>query len=493
MTRGRKSRPSAAGADALARSEQRWHALAAAAAGLAWTATAQGEVAEDLPAWRSFTGQAADDIKGEGWMAALHPDDRRRTAAFWSAAREAGAPCETEFRLRRRDGEYRQVALRLVPVSDAEGAIREWIGLGLDVSERKLSEEELAGCRAQLAEARAAAEQDARAMALVDELNATLHACNSLEEAYPLLGMTALGLFPRMNGALALCDRGSRLSTVAQWGDKKPMAPEFALDDCWGLRRGQMHVLDEPGTGAECLHFTARPEGPSLCLPLVVRSDTLGLLHLDGGAGLDAPELRLVARLGEVVKIALADLTLRASLRAQAIRDPLTGLFNRQYLDETLPRECQLARRRNSPLSVAMLDIDHFKQFNDGYGHDSGDAVLRELGELLRAASRSSDITCRYGGDEFVLIMLDADLPASVPRLEQICLDIKRKRCVHRNRTLPSITVSVGMSEFPLHGSSPGEVLRAADEAMYAAKHAGRDRIVLSAGRPAEQPAPTQA
>lgn len=491
MTRGRKSRAAPAGTEALRHSEQRWHALAAAT-GMVWTANAQGEVAEDLPAWRSFTGQTAEGIKGEGWMAALHPEDRGPAAAFWSAAREAGAPCETEFRLRRHDGEYRHVALRLVPVSDQDGTIREWIGVGVDVTERKRFEEELVLSRAQLAQAKAAGEHGARRMALIDELNATLHACNSLEEAYPLLGMTAQELFPRMNGALALAERGLQLKTVAQWGGNRPMAPEFALDDCWGLRRGQMHVLDEPGKGAGCLHFTSMPEGLSLCLPLVVHSETLGLLHLDGGAGLDAEELRLVARLGDVIKIALADLKLRESLRLQAIRDPLTGLFNRQYLDETLPRECQLARRRNSPLSVAMLDIDHFKQFNDGYGHDAGDTVLRELGELLRAASRSSDIACRYGGDEFVLIMLDADLPASVSRLEQICLDIRRKRCVHRNRTLPSITVSVGMSEFPVHGGSPGEVLRAADEAMYAAKNAGRDRIVLSAGEPAEQPVPTQ-
>jgi diguanylate cyclase (GGDEF)-like protein len=181
-----------------------------------------------------------------------------------------------------------------------------------------------------------------------------------------------------------------------------------------------------------------------------------------------------------VIRIGLADLRLRERLRIQAIRDPLTGLFNRQYLDETLPRECQLAERRQSPLSVAMLDIDHFKQVNDRYGHEAGDEVLRAVGGLLRTAVRSSDIACRYGGEEFVLVLLDADLRAAESRLEQIRCDVKRMQCIHRGRTLPSIALSAGVSEFPMHGRTPGEILRAADEAMYAAKHAGRDRIVRS-------------
>jgi diguanylate cyclase (GGDEF)-like protein/PAS domain S-box-containing protein len=455
-----------------------------------WATNARGEVAEDLPAWRAFTGQTADEISGRGWMAALHPDDRSHTAAVWSAATEAGALSETEFRLRRHDGEYRHVALRAVPVVDSDGSIREWIGLGADITERKFCAEEVTRLRAQLAQATAAVEQREGRTALVDELNATLHACNSLEEAYALLGTPAIRLFPQMNGGLALSDRASQLKTVVQWGGKRLMVPDFALDDCWGLRRGQMHILDEPGKGAACRHFTSRPEGASLCLPLVVHGDTLGLLHLDGGAGLDRDERRLAVRFGDVIKIGLADLKLRERLRVQAIRDPLTGLFNRQYLEETLLRECQLALRRKSPLSVAMLDIDHFKQFNDSFGHEAGDEVLRELGRLLRTAVRSSDIACRYGGEEFVLVLLDADLTTAVSRLDQICLDIKSRQCVYRGRTLPSIAVSVGLSEFPIHGQSPGEILRAADEALYAAKNAGRDRVALSACQPTKQLSP---
>jgi diguanylate cyclase (GGDEF)-like protein len=341
-------------------------------------------------------------------------------------------------------------------------------------------DEESSRLRAQLAEAMAARERQEQRSRSIDALNAALHACASREEACALLGAGVQHLFPRMNGALALGARADLLATVAHWGAEHRMLPAFARDDCQGLRHGEMHI-DEPGREPACRHFTAPPAGASLCLPLVSGGDTLGLLHLDG-APLDAEERLLALRLGEVIAIAFADLEEREMLRLQAIRDPLTGLFNRLYLDETLPRECQLAARRGSPLSVAMIDVDHFKRFNDDYGHEAGDDVLRALGELLHAGIRGSDIACRYGGDEFTLVLLDTDLAAAAPMVERLRCDIKRHQCVYHGRSLPAVSVSIGMAEFPTHGPSPGDVLRAADAALYAAKRAGRDRIVLAPG-----------
>jgi diguanylate cyclase (GGDEF)-like protein len=355
------------------------------------------------------------------------------------------------------------------------------------------AEEELARLRAELADAIAANEQRARGAALIDELNAILHACSTRAEAYPLLGGLAARLFPRMNGALAVPAHGTRFQTVAQWGTGAPMAGHFAVRDCWALKRGEMHVADGTGREPACRHYSAKPPGLTLCLPLAIDGGTIGLLHFDGDTRLSPAERAQIVKLGDVLRIALADLKLREELRLQAIRDPLTGLFNRQYLDETLPRECQLAERRNSPLSVVMLDIDQFKRFNDDYGHAAGDVVLRELGALLRTAVRSSDIACRYGGEEFVLVLLDMGSAAATARLQQICRDIKRKRCIYAGRILPSITVSAGIAEFPVHGSTPAEIIRAADEAMYAAKRAGRDRVAASSRRAARPRIPMQA
>jgi diguanylate cyclase (GGDEF)-like protein/PAS domain S-box-containing protein len=486
VTRGLASHDETACAEALRRSKEQFRGLVAAAGGLLWVTDGRGQVAEDLPAWRAFTGQSREQISGDGWIAALHPEDRAHSAAFWAAAIETGEPCETQFRLRRHDGEYRSVDLRAVPIADGDGTTREWIGLIVDITERKGAEQELARLRVRLAALAVANEEHERQGAVIDELNATLHACHALAEAYPLIRIAAIRLFPTMNGGLALSDRTSQLETVASWGSKTQMAPVFALDDCWGLRRGELHIVEASQQGAACVHFTSPVEGTSLCLPLVVHGESLGLLHLDGGPGIDREQRRLIIRFANVLKIALADLKLREHLRLLAIRDPLTGLFNRQYLEETLPRECQFARRRKSPLSLAMLDIDHFKQFNDSYGHEAGDEVLRELGRLLRTAVRSSDIACRYGGEEFVLVLLDADRGMAAARLEQICRDIKARQCIYRGRILPSIAVSAGVAEFPVNGRSPEEILRAADQALYAAKHAGRDRIALSKGPPAD-------
>jgi len=180
-------------------------------------------------------------------------------------------------------------------------------------------------------------------------------------------------------------------------------------------------------------------------------------------------------------QLAAANARIVEVLRAQAIRDSLTGLFNRQYLDETLEREIRRSRRIRAPLSVVMLDIDHFKIFNDTYGHAAGDEVLKLLGKLLRKTVRASDVACRYGGEEFVVVLLDTDLAAALPSIERICSEIKRRHCIYQGQTLPGISVSAGIAQYPVHGNSAETLLRAADEAMYAAKNAGRDRIEISA------------
>jgi diguanylate cyclase (GGDEF)-like protein len=188
---------------------------------------------------------------------------------------------------------------------------------------------------------------------------------------------------------------------------------------------------------------------------------------------------QLTVMVGESIKLCLSNLKLREKLHAQAIHDPLTGLFNRRYLEDTLSRELHRAHRRKSPLGAAMLDLDHFKRFNDTFGHNAGDSLLRELGQLLREKLRKSDISYRYGGEEFVLILPDSSLADTRQRVEQIRGLFKELKIRHGDQLLGTITLSAGIAGAPEHGSTTAELLRAADNALYAAKQAGRDRVVI--------------
>jgi len=323
-----------------------------------------------------------------------------------------------------------------------------------------------------------------REMQLLNHMNDLLQSCMTQAEAYQVITLTAGELFLGQSGCLAMLrDGDQQLEVVARWGTEMIMESTFSLEDCWALRRGQLHEVVDPQAGLVCRHFIHSPQAGYLCLPLTVQGETIGVLCLidiatrKGKHQLSAKQLALTT--GETIKLSLSNLKLRDELRQQAIHDTLTGLFNRRYLDETLPRELHLAQRRNSPLSVVMLDLDHYKRFNDSFGHGPGDALLHEFGRILREHVRKSDISCRYGGDEFVLILPDSSIADTQERVEQIRVFLRELQIHHGEQVLGMITLSAGIAQTPEHGTTASELLRAADDAMYAAKQAGRDRIVI--------------
>lgn len=169
-----------------------------------------------------------------------------------------------------------------------------------------------------------------------------------------------------------------------------------------------------------------------------------------------------------------------SSLREQSVRDHLTGLFNRRYMEETLEREISRASRKRLSLGVIMLDVDGLKRCNDTWGHAAGDAVLRELGSFLLGHFRGEDVSCRYGGDEFVIILPDASRKATYERAQHICEHVKQFRHMFEGETPDAVTLSIGVAVFPEHGSSNTAILRAADNALYHAKHEGRARVVMA-------------
>ena len=203
---------------------------------------------------------------------------------------------------------------------------------------------------------------------------------------------------------------------------------------------------------------------------------------------LDKQQLALTV--ADTAALALANLDLRETLRQQAIRDPLTGLFNRRYLEETLEREVQRAKRNHQPVGIIMIDIDFFKAINDNYGHEAGDAALRELGGFLLTHVRREDIACRFGGEEFILVLPGATLLTTRTRAELLQDGFKQLRIQHNGQLLEGFTLSFGVALYPDHGSTGMAVIRSADMALYRAKQTGRNRIEMGREEQAETNGP---
>jgi diguanylate cyclase (GGDEF)-like protein len=192
---------------------------------------------------------------------------------------------------------------------------------------------------------------------------------------------------------------------------------------------------------------------------------------------MDESKRQLAVNVAEHTNLALANLLLRETLHHQSIRDPLTGLYNRRYLEEAMEREIYRAERHQSSLGLIMLDVDHFKQFNDRFGHNAGDELLRELGNFLMGKARQTDIACRYGGEEFIVI-LPGTMEAVAKKAEKLREKFRHLTIVHQGQILGRTTISLGVATFPDHGSTAKEIITAADMAMYQAKREGRNRVV---------------
>ena len=261
----------------------------------------------------------------------------------------------------------------------------------------------------------------------------------------------------------------------------------MTLDDCWALQHGT-HYKTSGCDGPSCAHYRNHggdgKGGMRLCVPLVTHDELVGMVHLEGlaaEAGVRDEQEQLAVTVAEQLALALGNARLRESLRRQSVLDPLTGLFNRRYFDETLRRELARSRRMASPLSLVVLDVDHFKRVNDGFGHAAGDAVLRAIAQLIRQSIRYGDVACRYGGEELVILMPDCAQADAVRRAESLRADIAGAPPMNDGAGPDTITASFGVAEFPLHGPDAEALFRAADQAMYRAKREGRNRVVLAA------------
>jgi len=327
-------------------------------------------------------------------------------------------------------------------------------------------------------------EQHSQEITLLIEMAELLQTCKNQEEADEVIGKYARRLFPRDDGAVYLMSSSRDIvEPVVTWGSRTTLKLAFLPDDCWALRRGRMHFNN---AGAFLCPHVHSGLGTSLCIPMLAQGETLGVFHLRSASGsspeteFSEPQQRLALAVAAQIAITLASLRLRTTLWNQSVRDALTGIYNRRYMEESLERELRRAQRHQTPLGVVILDLDHFKQFNDTFGHAAGDAVLRSVGKLISGHVRGEDVPCRYGGEEFVILFPDMDLPSVHRRTEQL-LELCRGLTFDRYHEVAApVTLSAGIALFPAHGKSGEEVLHAADAALYQAKREGRDRVLIA-------------
>jgi len=361
-----------------------------------------------------------------------------------------------------------------------------------DISERKQMESALEEANAKLRIALGESEEQAREVIKLTELVDILQSCQTVAEAYQIIGSTLPATLSSPAGALCMTTASRNLVEVkATWGDTVVTEKAFAPDQCWALRRGKMHRVKDPATPMRCAHVSESLAGGYACIPLAAHGETLGVLCMacpshSPGLSLRSPEdqvealARHATAVCERISLALANLRLREVLRNQSIRDPLTGLFNRRFMEESLEREVRRATRNKEGVALLMLDLDHFKLFNDTFGHQAGDVLLRGFGDFLSQGTRGQDVACRFGGEEFLIVLSGASVDAACKRAELLREDLKQLTVRHAGQVLGRVTVSIGVSAYPDHGATVEELVRAADQALYRAKEEGRDRIVVA-------------
>lgn len=413
-------------------------------------------------AWERVFGYTREELLAKPFTELIHPDDIEPTKARVKQLTHGKDTVAFDNRYRTKEGDYRWLRWN---ATAHDGLI---YAAARDITDRRETE---------VSRARHAEE-----VALVSQTMDALQSCDTAADAYKVIDRMATQLFPNLSGAVyQLAASRNLLERVAAWGDESPQQQFVGPGDCLALKRGRAGIT-QPDSPLHCQH-TEDLKAPYVCVPMVALNDTMGMLHLrqeTDSTPIEEAHLTFAVTIAEHIALTLANLRLRDTLRVQSIRDPLTGLFNRRYLEESLEREIHRSSRNGTPLSVLMLDLDHFKRFNDSFGHDAGDAVLREWGGFLQVRVRFEDIVCRLGGEEFAIVLPDASMESAQDVAARICGDARTLTVNHRNQSLGPITVSIGVACFPAHGTSVDTLLHTADQALYRAKSSGRNQVVLA-------------
>lgn len=391
----------------------------------------------------------------------------------------------------RKGGTHLPVSLSVSPIRNSVGMIAGIFAIVREASGPSSAEQELRRANERFIELVNDLQQRNSEMKCLQELSERLESCSSTAEVHPVLEKLLPRLFHTGSGTLFEWNPNLKLFEAGvSWGDKSPSEILFSSEECWAVRRGQPHEVVGSDSPLRCSHLTRLTQSNTICVPLLASGETLGVLCLRSSPyelsrprelqeRLSAARLRVVDAASRHIALMLSNLKLRERLQAQSIRDPVTGLFNRRYLDETLPREVHRSARDAKCFSVILCDIDHFKQFNDANGHAAGDSLLQSFGALVQKTVRAGDIACRYGGDEFVLMLVDTSLDTAKSRADLLQREFQRLSFPSGESSLSAGTLTLGVSSYPVHGMTPGALLSAADRALYRGKAEGGNRAII--------------
>lgn len=442
------------------------------------------------PAYERVWGRPRSEAYAhpKAFLDAVHPDDKEKTFAML-AGLQTGLPFELEFRIVRPDGTVASIRDQAFPVRNESGELECYVGIAQDITERKLVEAQVRRSNEELSASVWKLEMKGIQETILSEMRTFLQACTSTLEMGPVIAHSLRMLLPGSEGTLFLLSPSKTdLEAAVSWrdGPEQPDENAFPPDACWALRTGRLHLVDDLKSGLLCLHLGHSAATAHACMPLTANSEVLGLLHIQSRPAAGPVEARemiavlegISSMLSELLSLSISNLRLGETLRTQAIRDPLTGLFNRRYMEETLQREIHRATRNQKQVSIVMADIDHFKAFNDLHGHAAGDVVLTGLAAFLRSQMRVFDIPCRYGGEEFTLVFIESSLEDTIIRCNELREQLKELKFRYAGQEVGPVSLSLGVSVYPANGPKVEDLLRAADAALYQAKQTGRDRVV---------------
>ena len=432
-----------------------------------------------------YTPDEFQNVDAETLKEAIYPEDYPRFLNHLQKFDLAKVEdvFELELRMQHANGQWRWLYRKDTLFNrNSDGKAQQILGTATDITERKQMEDRLQHANQELQDSVNQLQLWNDEMRLLGKMSDFLQACLTVEEAYTAMSDLLQPLFPDCSGGIFVLDTMSNLvEIVSHWGDLLYSKTLFTPNECWALRRGLLHEAEQNSPNLFCKHIHRDPlPAESLCVPMMAQGEIMGLLYLSSDEAGRLPEAKhqLARTVSEHLSLALANLKLRETLHNQSIRDPLTGLFNRRYMEESLQQELHRANRGNYPLGIAMVDVDHFKKYNDTWGHEAGDIVLRELASFLQQNIRVSDIACRYGGEELTLIFPGMDLDETRKRAEQLCREIAQLKLHYQDQPLGTITISLGIACFPEHGRTGEALVQRADASLYRAKAEGRNRVV---------------